>query len=200
MTKEEKRAQEVPQKRRRFYSRGASLIAITVLITTLFTGGIAYGTQGLIGGEAEEGVENGIWKDFKITVQQWYYDPSIIKVNPYDAINVRPGDRVRFILSSRDMTHGFAINEMGVNLAVPPGAAVIHEISIPHDMAEGTYTMYCSIFCGIGHPYLKGKIIVGAPTMFLFGIDIGKTLPYIATSVMASMFATFIIIGRRRAR
>ena len=198
MTEEEKRAQEIPPNRRRFYSRGASLITITVLIITLFTGGIAYGVQSLIGGEAAEGVMNGLWKEFRITAQQWYYEPAIIKVNPYDYIKVTPGDRVRFILTSKDLTHGFAINELGINLSLSPGAAVIYEVVIPQDMADGTYTMYCRIFCGIGHPYLKGKLIVGAPTLF-FGIVIGKTLPYIATSVMAGMFAAFIVIGRRRA-
>lgn len=208
MTEEEKRAKEVPQKRRRFYMGGASLIAITVFIIILFTGGIAYEVQSLTKGKVEGGVlvgplVGGEVREFRIDVQQWYYEPKIIKV--------RPGDMVRFILTSQDLTHGFAINELGINLAVSPGAAVIHEVWIPTDyatdyegypyaMAEGTYTVYCSIFCGMGHPYLKGNIIVSSPLLF-FGVDIGKILPYIATSVMAGMFATFIIIiWRRRSR
>jgi cytochrome c oxidase subunit 2 len=191
LTEEAKRLREVPQKRSHFSLRAASLIVIMVLIITVFTGGIAYGVQNLVSGEVAEGVPVDGATEFRILAQQWYYNPANIKVNP--------GDTVRFILTSQDLTHGFAMNELGINLSLPPGVDVTHEIVIPPDMAEGAYTMYCSIFCGIGHPYLKGKIIVGAPVLFL-GTDIGRTLPYIATSVMAGMFATFIIIGRRKAR
>ncbi len=190
MTEEEKKPQEVPQKRRRFYKGGASLIAITVLIITLFTGGIAYGVQSLVT-EAVEGVLVDGVREFRISVQQWYFDPAIIKVSP--------GDTVRFRLTSQDITHGFSLNELGINLTVYPGVEVVHEVVIPPDMAEGTYTLYCSVFCGMGHPYLKGKMIVGIPVLFL-NIGMGKILPYIATSVMTGMFATFIIMGRRRAR
>ncbi len=188
MTEEEKRPQEVPQNRRRPYVGGALLIVITAFIITFFTGGIAYGVQSVIGGgEEEEGVLVDGVKEFRISAPQWSFEPGIIKVNP--------GDTVRFIVTSEDITHGFAINELGINLPLSPGVVVVHEVVIPPDIAEGTYTMYCSIFCGSGHPYMKGNIIVGTPSG-----GIGKILPYIATAVMAGMFATFITIGRRRAR
>jgi hypothetical protein len=76
-----------------------------------------------------------------------------------------------------------------------PDAGVAREVVIPPDMPEGTYTMYCSIFCGIGHPYMKGSIIIGEP-----GLEIGKLLPYVATTIMVGMFATFIVVGRRRTK
>ena len=187
----EKQPQEVPQKRGRFYLVASLLIAITLLITTLFTGSIAYGIQNMVT-EVKEGdlLPEGV-REFRISVQQWYYNPVILKVNP--------GDRVRFILKSEDITHGFAINELGINRTIYAGETVGHEVVIPPDMPEGTYTMYCSVFCGMGHPILKGKMIVGYPSLFL-GVGMDKILPYIATSVMAGMFATFIIIGRRKAR
>ncbi len=190
MTEEEKRPQEVPQKRRHSYAGGALLIAITVFIITLFTGGIAYGVQNVMG-DAGKKVDGGNLvggvREFRISAPQWNFTPGNIKVNP--------GETVRFIVTSEDITHGFAINELGINIPLSPGVAVAREVVIPPDIADGTYTMYCSVFCGIGHPYMKGRVIVGAP-----GADIGKILPYIATTVMAGMFATFIIIGRRRVR
>ncbi|GEM_PF-187701 len=193
MTEKEKGAQEIPQKRSRFYVRGSLLIAITAIIISLFTGGIAYSVQDLVGGEASEGILVGVdeVREFWITAQQWYYNPKIIKVDP--------GDTVRFIVTSADITHGFAINELGINLTLLEGEMVEHEIVVPPDIAEGTYTIYCSVFCGIGHPYFKGRIIVGTPTTLL-GTGMGQILPSIATAVMAGMFATFIIIGRRRAK
>jgi cytochrome c oxidase subunit 2 len=188
-TKEEKSPQEVPKKRRRFYLGQASLIAITAFLITLFTGGIAYAVQSSTGGrgEAVEGVLVDGVREFRIQAQQWYFSPEVIKVNP--------GDTVRFIVTSRDIMHGFAINELGLNVPLSPGGRVVHEVTIPSHIAEGTYTMYCSIFCGIGHPYMKGSIVIGNP-----GVEFGKFLPYIATVDMAGIFAAFIAIGRRRAR
>ena len=191
MTEEEKNPQEVPQKQKRSHAGGAVLIVIIAFIITLLTGGIAYGVQSVIGSagsKVDEGVLVDGVKEFRILAPQWYFEPSVIKVNP--------GDTVRFIVTSGDIMHGFAINELGVNLPLSPGVEVSQEeVVIPPDIAEGTYTMYCSIFCGIGHPYMKGSVIVGTA-----GFEVGRILPYIATVVMAGMFATFIIIGRRRAR
>ncbi len=190
MTEEEKRPQEAPPKQKRSYTGGAFLIVITALIITLFTGAIAYGVQTVIGGgeaKTDEGVMvNGV-REFRILAPQWYFDPAVIRVSP--------GDTVRFIVTSDDIMHGFAINELGFNLALSPGIEVAHEVVIPSEITDGTYTMYCSIFCGIGHPYMKGTVVIGER-----GFEIGRILPYVATGVMMGMFATFIIIGRRRAR
>ena len=167
----------------------ALLIAVTIVISILFTGGIAYGVQSVVGGGGEpvEGdLVDGV-RQFEISAEQWSYFPAALKVNL--------GDRVSFIVTSTDIMHGFSINELGVNLALNPEAGVVREVVIPLDMPEGTYTMYCSIFCGIGHPYMKGSIIIGEP-----GFEMGKLLPYIATLIMIGMFAAFIVIGRRRTR
>ena len=190
MTKEEKIAPAVPRKRRDVYTGGAALlIAVTIIINILFTGGIAYGVQSMVGGGEDpvEGVMVGGVMEFELAAEQWGYSPAALKVDP--------GDRVRFIVTSQDIMHGFSINELGVNLALNPGVGIVYEVEIPSDMPEGTYTMYCSIFCGIGHPYMKGNILIGEPS-----VEIGKILPYIATALMAGMFATFVVIGRGRAQ
>jgi len=165
------------------------LILITFLIASVFTGGIVYGVQGLVSEEADEGTLVDGVKLFRIEASQWNFSPSAIKVNP--------GDRVRFIVISADIMHGFAMNEWGFNLALTPGLRLRHEVTIPADFPEGVYANYCSIFCGIGHPYMKGRIMVGNPALFL-GVGMGKILPYGATVVMAGVFTAFIIAGRRR--
>ncbi len=191
MAKEKKETQEVAEEPRRSYRGVASVIIITVIIITLFTGIIAYGVQSVMGaGEAEidEGIMVDGVKEFRILGPQWEFEPRLIKMNP--------GDTVRFIVTSPDITHGFAINELGVNISFSPGLDGVQEVVIPPDIAEGTYTVYCSIFCGSGHSHMKGTVIIGEPT----GFEIGKILPYVATGAMAGMFAVFITIGRRRAR
>ncbi len=191
MTKEKKETQEVAEEPRRSYRGVASIIIITVIIITLFTGIMAYGVQSVTGaGEAErdEGVMLDGVKEFRLLGPQWEFEPRLIKMNP--------GDTVRFIVTSPDITHGFAINELGVNISFSPGLDGVQEVVIPPDIAEGTYTVYCSIFCGSGHSHMKGTVIIGEPA----GFEIGKILPYVATGAMAGMFGVFITIGRRRAR
>ncbi|MBM4467435.1 MAG: hypothetical protein FJ014_18080 [Chloroflexi bacterium] len=185
-SEEEKRPQEVPPKSGRFYVGPAFLIAVTVLLITLFTVGIAYGVQTSAGsrGEVSEGVLVDSVREFRIQAQQWYYNPAILKANP--------GEKVRFVVTSQDIMHGFAINELGFNMQLSPGEQMAHEVDIPADMAEGYYTMYCSIFCGIGHPYMKGTLLIGNP-----GVEMSKFLPYFATLGLAGVFIGFSAIKRR---
>jgi len=112
---------------------------------------------------------------------------------------VNPGEMVKFNIKSMDVWHGFAVNELGINLAIPGGKTVTSEVTIPADMKDGIYTMYCSVFCGLGHPYLKGQVIVGNPKLFL-GVGIGRALPYFATMAMAIVFAAAVVMGGRKAR
>ncbi|MDP6647534.1 MAG: hypothetical protein QGG15_00190 [Dehalococcoidales bacterium] len=189
MTEEKKKVQKAPQKSGGVYAGKALLVTLTVLISVLFTSGIAYGVQNVVGGGGppDEGVLVDGVKEFEIKAEQWVYHPAALKVDP--------GDRIRFVVTSQDIMHGFSINELGVNLALNPDVGIVREVMIPVDMPEGTYTMYCSIFCGIGHPYMKGIILIGEPSF-----EIGKVLPYVATVIMAGMFAIFVVIGGRRER
>ena len=79
---------------------------MTASIIALFTGSIAYGFQIVIGGSGEpvEGMLMDGVREFNVSVQQWFYDPAIVKVNP--------GDKVKFIVTNKDVYHGFAINHL----------------------------------------------------------------------------------------
>jgi heme/copper-type cytochrome/quinol oxidase subunit 2 len=178
---------EIPGSRRRLF------IVATVLLALLLTVLIAFGVQTVIGTNAKpaEGTMVDGVRTFNITVQQWSYKPAVIKVNP--------GDKVRFNITSLDMWHGFAINELNVNLTIPGEKTVTKDVDISSNMSPGVYTMYCSVFCGLGHPYLKGKMIVGNPKLFL-GIGVDRAMPYLATIGMVSVFAAAIIIERKRVR
>ena len=169
-------------------NRGVSLILITTIISILLTGVIAYGVQASVG---DKELIEGDWVDgvreFRVLAPQWYYRPAFIRMDR--------GDTVKFIVTSGDIMHGFAINELGINLALSPGVSVAQEVVIPQDIEEGTYTMYCSIFCGIGHPYMKGNLIIGHP-----GEGFARFLPHLATLMIAGIFASFIYLGRRMSR
>ena len=93
--------------------------------------------------------QNGEFKEFKITARQFQFDPSTIEVSK--------GDKVRLIVTSMDVPHGIAISEYNINERLEPGKPVTIEFTA--DKA-GTFTSFCSVFCGSGHSNMKGKLIV----------------------------------------
>ncbi len=88
-------------------------------------------------------------KEFKITAKQFAFEPEIIEVNK--------GDKIRLIVTSIDVPHGISIPEYGINERLNPGEPVAIEFIADK---EGTFTAFCSVFCGSGHSKMKGKIIV----------------------------------------
>lgn len=91
----------------------------------------------------------GETKEFTIEAFQFGFSPSTIKVNQ--------GDKVRIIASSRDVPHGLAIPEFGVNMYLPgPAPKTIEFIADK----KGTFTFYCNIPCGSGHSSMRGQLII----------------------------------------
>ena len=63
------------------------------------------------GGEASGGIS-----EVAVRVHAWGFSPR--------EIHVAPGQMVRFVAQSDDIGHGFAINELGLNLPLRPGQQV----------------------------------------------------------------------------
>jgi cytochrome c oxidase subunit 2 len=84
----------------------------------------------------------------------WGFAPRVVQV--------RPGERVRFIVLSEDIEHGFAINELGLNLALRSGKAS-RSPAVEVNLPEGRYAIHCSAFCGLGHASMKATLVVGDP-------------------------------------
>ena len=97
----------------------------------------------------EPSQQAGEVKEFKMTAKQFAFEPSTIEVNK--------GDKVKLIVTSTDVPHGISIPEYGINERLDPGKAVTIEFTAEK---EGTFTAFCSVFCGSGHSNMKGKIIV----------------------------------------
>ena len=97
----------------------------------------------------ESSTRSGEVKEFKMTAKQFAFEPSTIEVNK--------GDKVRIIVTSTDVSHGISIPEYGINERLEPGKPVNIEFTASK---SGTFTAFCSVFCGSGHQSMKGKIIV----------------------------------------
>jgi len=91
-------------------------------------------------------------KTLDVAVKRYDYTPG-----SGEPLNLTLGETVVLRLHSTDVTHGFAITEYGIQTEVPPGQVV--EVRITPDKG-GDFTIYCTVFCGTGHPQHKGVLHV----------------------------------------
>jgi nitrous-oxide reductase len=78
-----------------------------------------------------------------------------------DSFEVREGDTITFNLTSvetlRDMTHGFALPDHNLNVALPPGATKTITVKAGK---PGVYWFYCTNFCSALHLEMRGRMVV----------------------------------------
>jgi cytochrome c oxidase subunit II len=75
-------------------------------------------------------------------------------------IRVPAGRRIRFRLTSADVTHGFLISGTNANAMLVPG--YISQFTTVFTQ-PGDYLIVCHEFCGNGHHVMSGRIIVEGP-------------------------------------
>lgn len=86
---------------------------------------------------------------FNITAKDFSFSPA--------SISVKKGDTVVINVTSVDNTHGLSISDFGINLTINQG-----ETKTARFVADkaGSFTMFCSVFCGGGHSSMKGTLTV----------------------------------------
>jgi cytochrome c oxidase subunit 2 len=75
-------------------------------------------------------------------------------------IRLKAGVEYRLVVSSGDVLHGFSlIGEDGTvyNIMVMPGMAYVAKIKFDK---PGVYEIRCNEYCGVGHQFMVGKIVV----------------------------------------
>ncbi len=76
---------------------------------------------------------------------------------------VKQGDKVTITVTNietiRDMSHGFAVEDYGINLALDPGQT--REVTFVADK-PGTHWYYCTWFCSALHLEMRGRMLVEA--------------------------------------
>lgn len=90
--------------------------------------------------------------EFNVTVGRYHYTPGTD-----EPLEVPLGSNVVIRVTSEDVTHGFAIEGLGVQKEIPAGKTV--EIRFRASQA-GEFRIYCTVFCGSGHPDHKGVLHV----------------------------------------
>ncbi|OHA15192.1 MAG: hypothetical protein A3A10_02955 [Candidatus Tagabacteria bacterium RIFCSPLOWO2_01_FULL_42_9] len=88
-------------------------------------------------------------KEFTMTAKKFDFTPSTITVSE--------GDSVKLTITSEDVTHGFAIDELGIKEDIEPSKPTVVEFVANK---KGSFRFYCSNFCGQGHKEMEGQLIV----------------------------------------
>ena len=119
------------------------LVGLLALVLIL-VGCVRGGSDTEVSGNLDNGVRVIQMKAF-----QFGFDPNPVIVNE--------GEKVKLVVTSTDVTHGFSIAEFGVNVKLFPGRPSIIDFTADK---SGTYTFYCSVPCGSGHRSMRGRLIV----------------------------------------
>jgi len=98
---------------------------------------------------------------FQIDARQYAYSPSEIHVNP--------GDIITFELVSTDVVHGLYVDGYGVSVEADPGQTAT--LSFVADR-PGSFRFRCNVTCGAMHPFIIGKLTVGANHWLYRGIGL----------------------------
>lgn len=85
----------------------------------------------------------------QISMRKFAIEPNVIRV--------RQGQNVILDVSSKDVQHGFQVEQMGINEPIAPGKPA--EITLDTSK-KGEFRLACSIICGAGHDDMTGKIVV----------------------------------------
>ena len=79
----------------------------------------------------------------------WFFSPP--------ELHVPEGAEVTFVMTSKDVIHGFMLRAANVNTMVLPGLVTRVTTRFPK---AGTYSFLCHEYCGIAHHTMWGKVIV----------------------------------------
>ena len=88
-------------------------------------------------------------KEFVITLKQWSFSPSVIRVKKDDMITLK--------LRSVDVTHGLALLDFNIQTNIKAGETKTVEFKADK---TGSFDFVCSVYCGVGHGGMAGKLIV----------------------------------------
>jgi heme/copper-type cytochrome/quinol oxidase subunit 2 len=92
-------------------------------------------------------------RTFQIEARQFAYSQPELKVNQGDTVNIQ--------LVSTDVVHGLYVDGYGISVEADPGQTAT--LTFIADK-PGSFRFRCNVTCGAMHPFMIGKLTVGANT------------------------------------
>ncbi len=81
--------------------------------------------------------------------RMWSFDPG--------RIELPVGSKLDIYLTSADLVHGFQIGGKNINMMAIHGT--VNKQTVSFDK-PGVYPIICHEYCGMGHSYMRGEIVV----------------------------------------
>jgi cytochrome c oxidase subunit 2 len=75
----------------------------------------------------------------------------------YPVIRLKAGQTYRVHISSADVVHGLSLQPINMNFMVLPGYEYVLSLT---PTQRGEFHLVCNEFCGLGHHFMAGKLIV----------------------------------------
>ena len=118
-------------------------------------------------------------RTFRVDAAQFAYSPSELTANP--------GDTVTIELVSTDVVHGLYIDGYNISVEADPGQTA--RLTFVADR-QGSFRFRCNVTCGAMHPFMIGKLTVGANSWFFRSIGLA-TLAMVGMVAFIKQKATF---------
>lgn len=122
-------------------------------------------------------------KSFNITARRFSYS---ISPSPFV---VNQGDTVTFNITAADTTHGFFLEEYGIDTQISPSRPFTRTFVAN---TAGTFTFFCTVFCGDGHGGMSDVFTVTAaaipPTITSFTPTSGPATGGTVVAISGSNF------------
>jgi heme/copper-type cytochrome/quinol oxidase subunit 2 len=74
-----------------------------------------------------------------------------------EKIVVKKGEMVHLLVTATDVEHGIALPDFKIDVKLPPQK---EQMIVFTPTKTGTFTFFCSVYCGSGHKEMKGTLIV----------------------------------------
>ncbi len=119
------------------------------LVSRMVLAALAVAALAIVAGPVPRAQEDANTIEIKVTARKYKYEP--------DVITVKKGQHVKLIITAVDHDHGFKLDAFNINQRLKKGDPTTIEFTA--DKA-GTFPFECSVFCGLGHKRMKGKLVV----------------------------------------
>jgi len=146
---------------------------ITAVLSAVAVVGIYFALTAVLDFE-KGGIGQGGDVVINMTTRSWRFDPQIISGKEIASassspstgafvdtlIKVKQGSKVIIWITNLEpnQPHGFTLEEFGIqSVVIPPHQTV--DVKFMADK-EGSFTFFCTVFCGTGHPRHKGTLVV----------------------------------------
>lgn len=110
---------------------------------------------------AEARAAEGDARLVRIAASQYQFDPGVVDVHRSDEVTIE--------LVATDVVHGFYLDGYDLELTADPGQTA--RLTFVADR-PGTFRFRCSVSCGAMHPFMIGKLRVGANVTFWSGLGL----------------------------